>query len=53
MENRAGRRLTTLDVMVLLGATTLGLVQLPEAWPQAWEVFRRVDLKHFREDDFP
>jgi hypothetical protein len=53
MESPVGRRLTTFDAMVLVGATALGLVRLPEAWPEAWEVFRRVDLSHFREDTFP
>ncbi len=42
-----------LDAMVLLAATAVGLVRLPEAWPEAREVFRRLDLSHFQEDGFP
>ena len=53
MGSPVARRLTTLDAMVLLAATALGLVRLPAAWPEAWEVFRRVDLSHFQEDTFP
>jgi hypothetical protein len=53
MESPVARRLTVLDAIVLVGATALGLVRLPEAWPEAWEVFRRVDLSHLRDDTFP
>ena len=53
MESPVGRRLTTLDAMVLVAATAFGLARLPEAWPEAWEIFRRVELSHFWEDTFP
>jgi hypothetical protein len=53
MEPRTERRLTTLDVIVLIGATTLGLARLPEVWPEAWEVFRMVDVSHLVVDGFP
>ena len=53
MDDRVGRRFTLMDAMILVGLTGLGLTRLPSAWPEAWEVFRRFDVGHFRQDAFP
>jgi hypothetical protein len=53
VEPENNRKLTVFDTMVLLAATALALAAVSDEWPLAWEVFRKVDVSHFREDTFP